>query len=234
MPSLFSEPAEFPWTAPLTGEEGLCADDPCVNSTLLCAPTGDSTLEATVGDNQGRATLHHSDEASLPLHLHNSHAEMEASLACLQFGSQPNLQTYEVIVTRLSLIRVQTNVPQTWPHGARGHVTIQAAQGHDSGNMRRRVQTVCIDCNKGFRRAQELARHRKDVHEQPRHCLFCGFKWTRPNSIKVHLLARHRGKFTAELLITIQALRGRMIVAFLDGYDQDSGGVEVAFHSPVS
>ena len=135
---------------------------------------------------------------------------------------------------QVSLIRVQTNIPQARPHDAGGHETIQGTQNRSNGNMSRRVRAICIDCNKGFGRAQELARHRKDAHEQPRRCLFCGFKWTRPNSIKVHLLAKHRGKFTAELLITIQALRGRMIIAFLDGYDQDSGGVEVAFHSAVS
>lgn len=62
--------------------------------------------------------------------------------------------------------------------------------------------------------------------------MFCGFRWTRPINIKTHLLAKHRGKFNAEILITIQALRGRMIVAFLDGYDQGPG-MEVEFHFPV-
>ena len=85
--------------------------------------------------------------------------------------------------------------------------------------MNRKVRAVCTDCSKGFGRAQELARHRKDVHERPRNCLFCGFKWTRPSNIKAHLFAKHGEKFTAEHRVTIQALRGRMIVAFLDAYN---------------
>ncbi len=40
-------------------------------------------------------------------------------------------------------------------------------------------------------------------------------------------MARHCGKFTAELLVVIKALRGRMIIAFLDGYNLGAG-VEVA------
>jgi hypothetical protein len=92
--------------------------------------------------------------------------------------------------------------------------------------MNRRARAICTNCNKSFGRVQELDRHRKDVHEQPRHCLFCGFKWTRPNNIKAHLLDKHRENFNAELLDTIQTSRGRMIVAFLDDYDQASG-VEV-------
>ena len=85
-----------------------------------------------------------------------------------------------------------------------------------NGNVRR---AVCTDCNIGFGRVQELARHRKDVHERRRICLFCDFKWTRPSNIKAHLFAKHSENFTAENLVTIQALRGRMIVAFLDEYN---------------
>lgn len=128
---------------------------------------------------------------------------------------------------------MQTNVPQARPHETGGHVTTQASQDGGSRNMNRRARTVCTDCNRRFGRAQELDRHRRDVHEQPRYCPFCDFKWTRPNNIKTHLLTRHRGKFTAELLVTIRALRGRMIIAFLDGYDQGSC-VEVVFHFSVS
>jgi DNA-directed RNA polymerase subunit RPC12/RpoP len=100
-------------------------------------------------------------------------------------------------------------------------VTIQRTHKQDRGghNMNRKVRAVCANCNKGFGRAQELARHRKDVHERPRNCPFCGFKWTRPSNIKAHLFAKHSKKFSAENLVAIQALRGRMIVAFLDAYN---------------
>ena len=73
----------------------------------------------------------------------------------------------------------------------------------------------------------------KDKHETRRQCTFCHFRWSRPNNIKVHLLARHRGKFTPELLITIRALRGQMIVAFLDEYNLGNG-VEVSVYSPFA
>jgi hypothetical protein len=135
----------------------------------------------------------------------------------------------------MPVIRVQTNEPQARPHGTRGHVTFQDTQDCGRGNMKRRAQTTCADCNKSFGRPQELSRHRQDVHKKPRHCLFCGVKWTRPSNIKAHLLTKHREKFTAELLVVIQALRGRTIVAFLDGYTEGpSVAVEVGFHSLVT
>ncbi|KAI0277738.1 hypothetical protein BGY98DRAFT_934184 [Russula aff. rugulosa BPL654] len=126
----------------------------------------------------------------------------------LPVGPQPQLLTYE---------------DPSRPHGTGlgGHVTIQRAHWQDrcGRNKNRKVRAVCTNCNKVFGRAQELARHRKDVHEPPRNCLFCGFKWTRPSNIKTHLFAKHSEKFTAEHLVTIQALHGRMIVAFLDAYN---------------
>ncbi len=173
--------------------EGLRAGDPCINPALLCAPTGGPTLEATV--------------------------------ACVQSpvaqGHQPQLSTYEVSIARFFFIR--TKVFQARPHGSglEGHVNTQRTrlQGRGSHNMNPKVRTVCTVCGESFGRAQELARHRKDVHERPRRCLFCGFKWTRPYNIKAHLVAKHSEKFTAELLATFQALRGRLIVAFLDAYN---------------
>jgi hypothetical protein len=226
MPSSFSEPTEsFLEVAAVLrlGGEELRAGGPYIDPALLCAPIDDSTLDAAVLEKQGRTTSDHGEDDSLPSSSRHS---------CIQSEPQPNLLSYEVSVARSPAIRIQTNVPQARAHETGGHVIIQPTQDCGSRNMNRRARTICTDCNRGFGRAQELARHRKDVHEQPRYCLFCGFKWTRPISIKTHLLARHRGKFNAELLATIQALRGRMIVAFLDGYDQDSG-VEVEFHFPV-
>lgn len=219
MSSSYSEPRESTWAVPFSRDEGLCTDGLCIDPALLCAPTGDSILEATIGDNQGRTVLHHSYDAFLSSHFHHPRAEREAFLACFQVAPQPSLPTYGVSVARFSVVLVQTNVLQVQPHGAGGRVVGQDIRcGSDKTS--RRARMVCTVCNRGFGRAQELARHRKDVHEQSRRCLFCGFKWTRPSNIKAHLLDRHRGKFTAELLVTIQALRGQMIVAFLDEYDQ--------------
>ena len=117
---------------------------------------------------------------------------------------------------------IRTNVLQARPHGAGlgGHVAIQRTHWQNrSYNVNRKVRPICANCDKSFGRTQELARHRKDVHERPRNCLFCDFKWTRPSNIKTHLLAKHGKEFTAGNLVTIQALRGRMIVAFLDAYN---------------
>jgi hypothetical protein len=223
MSSLFSEPADFLWAVDM---EGLYSGDPRINSALFCVPAGDSISEATAADKQGMVTFHHGDglEASSksPLHFHHVRAEMGAFTTCIQPVPQlePNLPTYRVSVARFPMIRVQIVAPQARPFGAGENATIQ-----DTRKMNRKAQNVCTDCNKGFKRAQELARHRKDVHEQRRHCLFCGFKWTRPSNIKAHLLTKHSENFTADLLVTIQALRGRLIVAFLDAYNQGSGSV---------
>ena len=137
------------------------------------------------------------------------------------------------------MIQMQINVPQalTRPlETAGGHVIFRDALDPGSGNTSRRVRPTCTDCNKDFLRVQELKRHLKDIHEPRRQCPFCGFMWTRPNNIKVHLLAKHRDNFTAELLVTIQAMRGQMIAKFLDSYNQGYGlsGLEVAFHSSAS
>jgi hypothetical protein len=222
MNSSFSEQTDFPWEV---GREGLYSGDPRINSALFCVPAGDSISEATVADRQGMAAFHHGDEleafSGSPLQFHHVRAEMGAFTSCVRLGPQPNLQTYRVSVARFPVIRVQIIASQARPFGVlEEHVTIQ-----DTRKVNRKAQSVCTDCNKGFGRAQELARHRKDVHEQRRHCLFCDFKWTRPSNIKAHLLTEHGEKFTAELLVMIQALRGRLIVAFLDAYNQGSGPV---------
>jgi hypothetical protein len=223
MSSSFSEPTDFLWAV---DREGLHSGDPRIYSALFYVTAGDSISEASVADKQGMVAFHHGDrlEASSksPLHFHHARAEMEPFTACIQPVPQlePNLLTYMVSVARFPVVRVQIVAPQARPFGAGEHVTIQ-----DTRKMNRKTQNICTNCNKGFGRAQELARHRKDVHEQRRHCLFCGFKWTRPSNIKAHLLTKHSEKFTADLLVMIQALRGRLIVAFLDAYNQGSGPV---------
>ena len=213
----FSEPTESPWTVPSAVEQGLYADGLCTNPAPLCAPTDDLTLEATIGDEQARTwtTFHYSEESFSPAHFHQQP----------EFGPRPNSLTYEVSVSRFPSSENRLNVPQAlnWPHGTVGHMTIQDTQGRGSGNMNRKARSVCTDCNKSFGRAQELARHRRDVHEQPRRSLFCNLKWTRPSYIKAHLLSKHRGKLTTELLDNIRVLRGQMIVAFLDEYVQGFG-----------
>jgi hypothetical protein len=235
MSSSFFEPTNFLWAV---GSEGLCSGDPRINSATLCFPTGDSISEATVADKQGRTAFHHGDEAPSPLHFPHVRAEMGAFTALIQSG--PILPTYRVSVARFPVIRVQIIASQARPSasGVGEHVIIQDTQDGLGGtrNMNRKARrAVCTDCNKGFGRAQELARHRKDVHEQRRHCLFCGFKWTRPSNIKAHLLTKHSENFTAELLVTIQALRGRLIVAFLDAYStiKAPARIEVAFPPKV-
>jgi hypothetical protein len=211
-----SDPTESFLVLPCPGREVLYVGIPYINPALPCAPTADSSLEATVRDKQGRTTFYHSDEASLLVpSAHFRHS-------CVQLGPQPHLPNYEVSAARFPMVLGHgsesklglTNVPQARPHEAGGHVTTHASQDRDGGsrNMNHRAArawAVCTDCNRRFGLAQELARrrHRRDVHEQPRYCPFCDFKWTRPNNIKTHLLTRHRGKVTAELLVTIRALR---------------------------
>ena len=209
MSSSFSNPTEiFSVVACSSGEGSLTTGYLCINPALLCVPTGDLDSETTVA----RAA------AQSPV------------------GPQPQLATYDVSTARIFMFC--TDVSQPHPHGVGlglgGHVAIQHTHrqdrcrrpgpNHGSRNLnmnckKRRTAFQCTDCKKGFKRSQELSRHRKDVHEPPRNCLFCVFKWSRPSNIKAHLLAKHSEKFTAEHLVTFQALCGRMIVAFLDAYN---------------
>jgi hypothetical protein len=83
------------------------------------------------------------------------------------------------------------------------------------------VQSVCLLCPSVFKRIQELKRHIRDKHMDRRRCPFCTFRWTRPNNIKVHIISKHAERFTAELLEAIRDLRGRQVIAFVDGYDNE-------------
>ena len=78
------------------------------------------------------------------------------------------------------------------------------------------VKHTC--CKREFGRIQEFKRHRRDIHEPPRHCPFCFLQWTRPSKIKHHIKSSHRDKFTAKLLGEFEKLRGKAMVEFLDGY----------------
>src|SRR6266852_96191 len=77
----------------------------------------------------------------------------------------------------------------------------------------------CRDCNRQFRRVQELKRHLKEKHEPWRQCPFCKFEWTRPDKIKHHITTCHQDKFTAKVMADFRALNGKKMVAFLDGFD---------------
>jgi len=81
------------------------------------------------------------------------------------------------------------------------------------------AQSVCVLCASVFKRIQELKRHIRDKHMDRRLCPFCTFRWSRPNNIKVHIISEHAERFTAELLEAIKGLRGRQVIAFVDGYD---------------
>jgi hypothetical protein len=85
---------------------------------------------------------------------------------------------------------------------------------------RPKAKPTCADCKpeRGFKRIQELKRHRKDVHEPSRQCPFCALRWTRPGKIKRHVKSRHCDKFTAKLLGEFETLRGKEIIEFLDEY----------------
>ena len=81
-----------------------------------------------------------------------------------------------------------------------------------------KAQSVCVQCGGVFKRLQELKRHIRDKHMVRRRCPFCTFRWSRPNNIKVHIISEHAETFTAELLEAIKGLRGRDVIAFVDGY----------------
>ena len=64
------------------------------------------------------------------------------------------------------------------------------------------------DCNKSYRRRQEIIRHIKDRHEIPSKCFICDFKWTRAVNIRKHLVFKHRDSFTEEERQEIGLLKG--------------------------
>lgn len=54
------------------------------------------------------------------------------------------------------------------------------------------------DCNKIYRRPQDVRRHVREKHEILPKCLVCGVEWTRAEKIRRHLIKRHRNHFTKE------------------------------------
>ncbi|KAH9978187.1 hypothetical protein BGW80DRAFT_1540207 [Lactifluus volemus] len=68
----------------------------------------------------------------------------------------------------------------------------------------------CGACrDKKYGRAQDLKRHIRDKHQLPQECPFCRIKWTRPEKIRKHLIAFHRGLFTEAIEGEISHLRGQ-------------------------
>ena len=72
-----------------------------------------------------------------------------------------------------------------------------------------------------------------------RRCPFCDFRWTRPDGIKAHLMARHAKKFTADILEEVKALRGQHFIEFVDAYDhsldlEPGGYIAVTGSFPLS
>lgn len=111
------------------------------------------------------------------------------------FGSQ-NHHDHIAEVVRLTDHR---QVPET-----------RSAQGDKNGG-RGPKNWLCSygDCNKKYRRLQELRRHTADKHEVPSKCLFCDYTWSRPERMRRHLIYQHRHHFTEEERQEIRGLRGR-------------------------
>ncbi|KAH9966462.1 hypothetical protein BC827DRAFT_1176049, partial [Russula dissimulans] len=65
------------------------------------------------------------------------------------------------------------------------------------------------DCDKQYRRLQELKRHIRDKHKIPRKCPFCDTTWTRPETIRGHLVVQHQDDLTEEVCNDILKLRGQ-------------------------
>ena len=64
-------------------------------------------------------------------------------------------------------------------------------------------------CDKRYGRRQEAIRHMRDKHGVSPKCFICGFKWTRAEKIKGHLLSKHQHHFTEEERQEIYHLRGQ-------------------------
>ena len=74
----------------------------------------------------------------------------------------------------------------------------------------------CTKCVKVFIRHQELARHIREVHDPPRKCPFCSYKWKRPDKLKSHLIIVHREEFAEDVFQRLHNLRGKDLIMFVD------------------
>jgi hypothetical protein len=240
--SLITDSTEFLQTILLPYGQDLCPG-PRSNQELLGDQAGGSTLDVAVGNDQGRTALGRGDEVPLPSYFdYHTPAMFTASPDRVQFVPQSNLPPYEVGAARLPVIRVHPNVSQTQPRGTKEHVYIQSARGRGKRTSTRPKvkprKPWCVECNKELARTQEFKRHLKEVHGPPRQCPLCGFKWIRPDKINAHIVANHQDEFIPEMLDHIKSLRGRQIVAFVDGiagpYGRDLDINAATFHPPIT
>ena len=70
------------------------------------------------------------------------------------------------------------------------------------------------DCDKKYGRLQELKRHIRDTHKTPRKCPFCDTTWTRPETIRGHLVVEHQDHLTED-----ERTSGNLPLTFLHSYE---------------
>ena len=112
--------------------------------------------------------------------------------------------------------RVHSNgTLQTRLYGTMQHKSTASSGVPTYRRTARSERPSCTICGKDFGRVQELKRHTKAIHRMPSHCLFCSFKWTRPDKIRAHLKDKHPDCFSKEIWEKITALPAKQLGDFL-------------------
>jgi len=95
----------------------------------------------------------------------------------------------------------------------------RSAPGYKSGITAAEWYCHYGECEKKYRRLQELIRHIRDKHEIPRKCFLCDMEWTRTEKIRSHYITRHSDQLTNEEREEIKRLRGRNnTIHFFEGW----------------
>ncbi|KAH9954357.1 ankyrin repeat-containing domain protein [Russula dissimulans] len=129
-----------------------------------------------------------------------------------QRDPQSGLWNYEVEFFRdPGVFNTETNETER-------HIITPLSGDHDNQRMSHKLQLACKSCGRSYGRIQELRRHERDKHSPARQCQFCAVKWTRPEKIRLHLIASHRKEISLTVLLEMEmdTLRGQHLVDFLN------------------
>ena len=55
----------------------------------------------------------------------------------------------------------------------------------------REAPYTCDTCGETYSQRQGVLRHRRKAHKNPHSCLYCDFKWSRPDQYRTHLERSH-------------------------------------------
>ncbi|KAI9451981.1 hypothetical protein BJY52DRAFT_957783 [Lactarius psammicola] len=104
------------------------------------------------------------------------------------------------------------------PHEPALFTGTEGAEPPGHGSASGGEQRSCERCGKISKRIQELTRHVREVHDPPRQCPLCPFRWKRAYKIREHLVKVHHKEFKP-VVEWIRILQGQDVIEFVETFE---------------